>query len=120
ILVTGIGIMNTTFHLARLKGQHYDLVLQIGVGGVYKKMLPLGTVVAISQDQLLGLGAEDIDGSLIDFYKNGLMNPNDYPYEHGIIINQHIDKLVGDSIYKVPAITVLTSSGCENTISLRE
>lgn len=59
-LQTGIGMVAMAYALSRkLSGQHYDLVLNVGVAGAISPSIALGTVVVIGKDQLYELGAQD-------------------------------------------------------------
>jgi futalosine hydrolase len=59
-LVTGIGMVATTFQLTqKLTENKYDLVMNVGIAGAFIKSLEIGSVVQVSSDRLAELGAED-------------------------------------------------------------
>ena len=88
-LVTGIGIVATAFQLGRkLQNYDYQLVINAGVAGAYNKNeLNLGDVVNVVCEQFSDIGAEDNDGSFIDFFQNGLINPNESPFQNAELLN---------------------------------
>ena len=88
-LVTGIGTVATAFQLGRkLQNHDYQLVINAGVAGAYNKNeLNLGDVVNVVCEQFSDIGAEDKDGSFIDFFQNGLINPNESPFQNAELLN---------------------------------
>lgn len=58
-LVTGAGIASTAFELGKLHGKKYDLVIQAGIAGSFRKDLYPGTVVNVIKDSFSDFGAED-------------------------------------------------------------
>ena len=88
-LVTGIGMVVTTFQLQKkLQNNDYQLVINAGIAGAYNKNeLNLGDVVNVVCEQFSDIGAEDKDGSFIDFFQNGLINPNEFPFQNAELLN---------------------------------
>ncbi len=88
-LLTGIGMVATTFQLSKkLQNADYQLVINAGVAGAYnKEELNLGDVVNVVCEQFSDIGAEDKDGSFIDFFQNGLINANEFPFRNGEMLN---------------------------------
>src|ERR1700712_1095407 len=71
ICITGVGLTAATFSLTRaLLTGTYDFVLQAGIGGAFDRHIPLGSVVAVSGEQLGDLGAED-RGAFIPIFDLG-------------------------------------------------
>ncbi|MFB5945508.1 futalosine hydrolase [Albibacterium profundi] len=67
IIITGAGMVPTAFKL----GQHfataaytYDLIINVGIAGSFRRDIRLGAVVRINKDQFSELGAEDGDDFL--------------------------------------------------------
>ena len=60
-LVTGIGMVNTSFQLGKYLSDKYDVAINAGIGGSFKKNIPIGTVVNIVEDCFSEMGAEDGD-----------------------------------------------------------
>lgn len=88
-LITGIGMVATAFQLGKkLQNHDYQLVINVGVAGAYNKNeLNLGDVVNVVCEQFSDIGAEDKDGSFIDFFQNGLINPNEPPFQNAELLN---------------------------------
>ena len=59
VLITGIGMTATAFHLGKILHKKYDLAINVGVAGSFKKNIALGVVVNVVSDRFGDLGAED-------------------------------------------------------------
>src|ERR1035437_3730679 len=59
VLITGVGMTAAAFHLGKVLNRKYDLAINAGVAGSFKKNIPLGTVVNVVSDCFADLGAED-------------------------------------------------------------
>ncbi len=119
LLITGIGIHNTTYQLTRqLLAKKYDLVLQAGVAGSYDTSLLLGSVLRVQSDLFADLGIEDHERYL-DLFDAGLAGPEDPPYSAGRLPAPTLDIPALGELTGVTALTVNTVSGCERTIELR-
>lgn len=60
LLITGAGMVATAFALGRHLATHqYDLVINLGIAGSFKRDIALGTVCEITDDTLVELGAEN-------------------------------------------------------------
>lgn len=60
VLITGVGMVETAFALGeRLATKSYDLLLNVGIAGSFSPDLPLGSVVEVTQDQFIELGAQN-------------------------------------------------------------
>ncbi len=87
-VVTGIGQVATTFHLMKaLQGADFQMLINVGVAGAYDSKLNLGDVVNVVIEEFGDLGAEDNDGSFINFYENGLILSDDFPFMKGKMYN---------------------------------
>lgn len=61
-LVTGVGMVATTFVLTNaLLKMDFDLVVNVGIAGSFKKEIVIGEVLQVTSDRLVELGAEDHD-----------------------------------------------------------
>jgi futalosine hydrolase len=58
VLITGIGMVSTAYHCAKIAGEAYDCAINIGIAGSFKKDIALGTVVNVIYDRFSELGAE--------------------------------------------------------------
>jgi futalosine hydrolase len=65
LLHTGIGMVNTAYHLGRyLLGHSPDLALQVGIAGSFADGPGLGEVVEVTQECYADLGADSPEGFL--------------------------------------------------------
>lgn len=118
ILITGVGMMQTAFAMAsELATQQYDAALQVGIAGAFDTQIQLGEVVAVESECYGDLGAEDKE-DFIDIVDLGLINPNEFPYTNGRIVN---DKplFLGTPISLYSSLSVNTVSGNQTTIDAR-
>jgi len=117
ILVPGVGMMFTAFHLGRqLLCEKYDFAVNAGICGSYSPSLPIGSVVEIVEDCVSELGAEDHD-RFLTMFDLGLMDPESIPYKNGKLVNSlPISSKSIDKLPKTKGITVNTVHG--NTESI--
>lgn len=85
--VCGVGLVNTAIHTTKLMMQDTDLIILVGLAGSFNKELQLGAVVNVTEETFGDLGAEEKDGSMLSMFDLQLMNPNQYPFTEGKIIN---------------------------------
>lgn len=65
VLVTGVGMVATAYHLAKtLSNKKYDLLINVGIAGSFAKDIQLGEVVLVEVDIIADLGAQDKDDFL--------------------------------------------------------
>jgi futalosine hydrolase len=116
-LVTGVGMINTTFELTKhLSQHHYDLVIQIGIAGAFDRSIALGEVVWIRTDMFSEMGAEDND-DFLSLIQLGLQEPEEFPYKWAELkptIAKEINTL--QSLKQVRAITVNKVHGNASSI----
>ena len=87
ILVTGVGIPATMYHLQkRLYKGDYDFVIQAGIAGSFTNELVLGETVLIKQDTFGDLGAEE-KRIFTPYFNSGLINGREFPFANGWLIN---------------------------------
>ena len=87
VLITGIGLMATTYSLHRqLLIKRPDLVIQAGVGGCFDKRIPLGTVVAIKQDSVADQSVVELK-KLKTLFDLQLVPADQFPYQKGWLVN---------------------------------
>jgi len=105
ILISGIGIASTTYHVTRgLMENKYDVVIQTGIAGSFTNDLNLGEVVFVNADTFGDSGIEET-GKFKSLFSSGLANKNDFPFTNGWLINEH--KLLPVELLKsIKAITV--------------
>lgn len=105
LLVTGIGMVATTFHLTyQLTQQDYDLVLNIGVAGAFNGDLVLGKVVNVTSEVFGDFGVEEADGRFTDMIQLGLLEANEPPFVNGKLYNPSSEQY--DFLPKVSSLTV--------------
>ena len=63
-LITGVGMVATTYFTAKILNETYDLALNVGICGSFNANLEIGSVVNIYEDCLAEMGAEDGSGFL--------------------------------------------------------
>ncbi len=120
VIITGVGMLNTTYELAKhLSTSRYDLVLQVGVAGSYVSSLKPGDVVFVTSDQYGDLGAED-NGSYLDIFEMGFINPNVTPFINGKLLTPLLPVHNRIKLPQVTGLTVNTVSGNERTVAQRK
>jgi futalosine hydrolase len=86
ILYSGIGVMQTTYHLMDyLSHRHPDGWIQAGIGGAYDRQLSLGTTYQVTSEIMIGFGAQQQDGTIHDPFRMEWMDPDAFPYESGVL-----------------------------------
>lgn len=87
VLIAGIGMMHTAFHLGRHLLIHKpDLAIQAGIGGSFRRDWELGQVVLVKQEYLADLGAEDND-QFKDLFDIQLWQPSQPPFTGNCLVN---------------------------------
>ncbi len=118
ILLTGVGMVATTFALTRLfTEKNYDIALQAGVAGSYDKGISLAAVCTVKTDLFGDLGAED-HYRFLDVFELGLMEENAAPYTGRLLANPHEFAFVA-KLPVVSALTVNSVTGSEVTAIAR-
>ena len=120
VIITGVGMLNTTYEITKhLQATRYDLVLQVGVAGSYVNTLKPGDVVFVTSDQYGDLGAED-NGSYLDIFEMGFINPNVTPFRNGKLLTPLLPIHKRIKLPQVSGLTVNTVSGNERTVAQRK
>ena len=115
ILVSGIGITATTFHLtSTLLREKYDMVIDTGIAGSFDHDLHIGEVVNVVAEEFGDLGIEKQD-EFLTLFESGFLNPDDYPFENGLIKPIQVPLLV--EVRKVRGVTFSKSHGRASSIS---
>jgi futalosine hydrolase len=108
VLITGVGIASTAYHLTKqLHHHHYDLVIQAGIAGVLGNAIHLGDVVLVKQDCFAELGAIE-NNSFKTVQQMGFSNEPEWITNNLFLLN----KL---PYAQVKAITVNTVTDDANT-----
>lgn len=103
LLITGVGMVATAFALGKYLTANYDFVLNVGIGGSFNKLYPLGTLVEINKDIFNELGAQDGE-SFISIDEMGF-GKSTYFSKHQLALNLPI----------VSALTCNTVTGNDTT-----
>lgn len=105
ILITGIGVPSTIYHLQkRITQMNYDFIIQAGIAGSFNDNIELGQTVIVQQDCFADLGIEENE-NYTPIFKTALTNENEFPFENGWLVTPDNDMKYGN-LPKVKAITV--------------
>ena len=114
VLITGIGIPATIFHLTKkLSQKNYDLVIQAGIAGTFSPDLKKGTVLLIDKDAFGDLGIYE-KGNFKTLFDSGFINENEFPFSNGWLVNRH-EYLTHSSLSLATGITInkITDDGIQ-------
>lgn len=88
VLITGVGMPLTAYALGKvLPGGKFDLAINAGIAGAFKRNLPIGAVVQVVSERFGDLGAEEADGRFMDVHDMGLIAPDQSPFQGGRLLN---------------------------------
>ncbi len=115
LLNTGVGMMATSWYLSRelLQGD-YQLALNLGVAGSFRRDWPLGMVLHVISESFGDLGVEEADGSFTDLFELGLKEPEEPPFVKGKLLNQQA--ALFDFLPKAHGLTVNKVHGTAESI----
>ena len=108
-LITGIGMITTTYYLSKVLDDSYDVAINSGICGSFNRNLEIGSVVNIYEDCFSELGAEDGDKFLS-------LNELNLPGSIKITNSSSSLNYVSKMLPKVNGITVNTTHGNEKSI----
>ncbi len=109
ILITGVGMVNTAYHMGRYSHNLFDYVVNIGVCGSFKRDLGVGELVNVVEDTLSEMGAED-DHTFIKYAEMNLGGTN--TFKNNFVAN--IPQI--NNLKKVKGITVNKVHGNDDSI----
>ena len=116
-LVTGVGLVATTFHMTFvLAHNEFDLVIQAGIAGSFRKNIPIGQTVFVVSETFADLGSEDKDGALISAFDMGFIKKDEFPFTAGKILNPAAEK--AGFLRQVHAVSSNTSHGNQAAIDM--
>ena len=116
-LVTGVGLVATTFHLTYvLTHNEFDLVIQAGIAGSFRKNIPIGQTVFVVSETFADLGSEEMNGDFISAFDMGFIKPDEFPFTEGRILNPDAEK--AGFLRQVHAVSSNTSHGQQSSIDL--
>ena len=106
VLVTGIGLTATTYHLSRqLQLKKYGLVIQAGVAGCFNKKLSLGSVVVVKKDAIADQSVIELK-QLKTLFDLKLVPADQFPYTKTWLINPYNDLIKKSGLKQVKGISV--------------
>lgn len=105
-LITGVGLMNATYSLARLfASSRPTLAIQAGVAGSFHPIYSPGMVVTVREDMVGDLGVME-NNQWLDLYDLGLAEANTPPWQDKKLTNPHKNLLSKLQLECVRGITV--------------
>lgn len=106
ILITGIGLTATTYHLTKqLQLKKYKLVVQAGVAGCFDKKLSLGSVVVVKKDAIADQSVIELK-QLKTLFDLKLVPADQFPYTKTWLVNPYNEVLKKTSLKQVKGISV--------------
>jgi len=109
ILISGVGMVSTTFHLTRyLTTSSCDLAIQAGIGGAFRTEMPIGSVWCITEEQFGDLGITEADGQFSSVFQSGLVPYDEPPFRFGKLLHPQPNF---DFIQGARGLTVNNTSG---------
>lgn len=117
ICITGVGGAQTAFHLGKiLSTGKWDLAIQFGICGSFKKELQIGSTVNVVEECFSDLGAEDGE-TFLDIFQIGLHDANKFPFDNGKLLNTSAISFPGlEQLKKAKGISVNKVHGNEQSI----
>lgn len=92
ILITGVGLVNTTYILSKyLSKNKPDIAIQAGIGGSFHPFYPPGSVVVVREELFGDLGVEE-NGAFKDVFDMNLAD-NIFPFSAKMLVNTHTSLL---------------------------
>ena len=103
--ITGVGLVSATYQLTRIINRRRpDLMIQAGIAGSF---IPdrIGDVYSIFSDRLGDLGVEE-QGHFRTVFDLQLTDPNEAPFQQGLLQNHHANLLDVAGLESVAATSV--------------
>jgi len=95
----------------------YELALNVGVCGSFDRTLAPGTVVHVTSDRIVELGAEDGD-AFLSIQDLQLLGEDEFPFRGGRLVNAAPPRIAAlQTLPPVSGITVNTAHGRESSIA---
>ena len=92
ILITGVGLVNTTYVLSKYFSKDKpDMAIQAGIGGSFHPFYPPGSVVVVREEVFGDLGVEE-DRAFKDIFDMNLAD-NIFPFSEKMLVNTHTSLL---------------------------
>lgn len=105
VLVCGIGIPATVYHLTKkLVQTNYDVVIQAGIAGSFSKKIKNGEAVVVKQDAFADIGVEE-KKKFKTIFQLGFGDGNEFPFTNGTLVNTS-EILQLSNLKKANAVTI--------------
>lgn len=118
LLITGVGMVATAYHLGGIQKEDFDIALNAGIAGSFSKELPVGQLVNVTSDCFAELGADYgekfVPLSQMDFAKDTFEFISNKDGE--LVNNTTTNNPVISGLKKAKGITVNTVNGEEMRI----
>lgn len=123
-LVTGVGVVPTTYHLLRhlnTTSDKYDGIIQIGIAGSFGRKCKIGDIVHVNSEVFGDAGAEENDGTMLDLFELNLWEKNEKPFDNKILFeSENFPIKLPNTLIPVHGLTVGLGAGKSETIHLRK
>jgi futalosine hydrolase len=121
VLISGIGILNTTYTLAKsIDTRRPDFVLQAGIGGSFNEQYPPGSIAIIGSEIVGDLGVTEQTG-FADVFDMHFQLPDQFPYTNKRLLNNEYH---ADNKWQMPVAAGITvnmiSTGADRIAMLRK
>ena len=117
VLVTGVGMVSTVFHLTKTLYQNsFNQIVNVGLAGSINRNLKLSQVVNVVSDEFAFWGAEN-KGEFLSVFDLNLQNENETPFQNKVIFPTQTNFSL-DHLQNVAGVTVQTVTGRDESIVL--
>ena len=88
LVLTGVGIPFTALSLGSyFSNNKPELAINAGIAGALNLNFKIGDVVNVVSECFCDLGVENADETFTNVHELGLINPNEFPFQNGILYN---------------------------------
>ncbi|GAB3430378.1 futalosine hydrolase [Niabella aquatica] len=106
IAVTGVGCPVSVYYITKAIQQYQpSVIIQAGIAGGFHNEMPLGTVVAVLQDEFGDIGVTE-KGRWQSVFDMGFLDTGTKPFKEGVLKNPNKILLERCGLEKVKAVTV--------------
>lgn len=106
---SGIGMMRTAHQVTMAILDHQpNLILQLGIAGVYQKDIVLGSLIFIDKELNADLGAIDSDDTFLNLIDLGLADNHQHTIEELMYTNSLLDNPYSEWVKELPFATSLS------------
>lgn len=118
-LVTGIGMLATTYALSKKDLRSFRYIINVGVAGAFTQNLALGQVVRVVSEQEESFGISTAKG-FRPIFSTGLLDADTPPYSEGMLIAPELGQLYHslENLEKVSGLTSDTVHGEQMEIDM--